>query len=520
MEKALGRAPAAFGACLAAAALLLLRVAFVESHPDEEASLVTGWLLARGWTLYRDLFSHHLPGDYLPPAALALLGGPSVAAARAAMLAAWAASCGALFTLSRRRTGGAALACAYTVLSACWLTYWHGQLMLIEVWIGHACVLALAILGTPLGEAPAEGRGAAAACGALLGVLLLASPTFLPAALLLAAWAAADPAWRGRRRGLAAGAAAAGAAWLAWALAVSDLSLAFDHVVRFNGSVYSRFLGLDPERPLLSLAAAALRENARAFASAWAWTSLDRFFEGFVRLAALAWCAGLFARGRRAAAVWWAALWVWLAPRFELAPLALPFHRAPFFYVATLVVARQIVLVAPWLSRRGVPGRSGLLLGGAILSFTLIPTAIAANALRAYRRPDAAMDAVAAAVRACLPQDARVAALPMAPALHLATLREPALPAVFYLPWQAAWPPAKRAMLEAWDRSPPAVVLLGGTTSVSGAGWADYAAELDARIKAGFVPVLSWPGEEAGRFQLWARRDLAEGFVRCARRLP
>lgn len=514
---ALDREAAVFGACLAAGLAFLLRVGFVESHPDEDAGLAIGWLLARGWRLYRDVFTHHPPTDYLPSAALALVGRPSPEAARVLMLAAWAGACAALFGIARKRPGGAGVACAYTVLSASWLTYWQGQLLLVETWIGHACVLGLALLGSPLAILPSGDRRSALLLGVLLGFLLLASPTFLPAGLLLAAWAAADPAWHKRRKELAKGAAASSAAWLLWAAVASDLPSAYDHVVRFNAGTYTRFLGLDADHPLSSTVLAVLRENLRAFALAPVWTSLDRFFEGLLRLTALGWCAWLWAGGRRWASAWFSALWFWLSPRLDPLALAAPFHRAPFFFVATFVCSHAAARGGPWLLGQGLPGAAAAALAGSLLAFSLIPTAIAAHALREFREKDEPMEAIVAATTDCLPARARVAAFPMSPGFHLATRREPALPAVFYLPWQAAWPPSRNRVVEAWDRSPPAAVVISGSGIVWGARWENYARDLQERLVKGYSPVLTWEDRADGRLQLWLPKAAAEAFVRCAR---
>ncbi|MBI4347410.1 MAG: hypothetical protein HY553_11175 [Elusimicrobia bacterium] len=507
---------AAFGVALAAGAAFLASVAFTETHPDEDAALAIGWLLSRGWLLYRDVFSHHLPTDYIPAELLASALGPSRLAARWLMLAAWAAASSALFALLRRNRDGAATAAAYTALSAAWMTYWHGNLLLIETWIGHGVVLAAAALGSPLAFSPEATPRRGLALGALLACLALASPTFLPATALVAARAAAEPAWRSRGRWLGAGAVAAGALWLAWSALHADLSLLVDHVVRFNVTVYPRFLGLRPEHPLLSWAGGVLADHARAYAGALAWTSLDRYFEGVLRLALLGWCAWHATSGRIGLAAWWLALLVALAPRAEPIALAVPFHRSPWFFAATLLVARGSVLAAPW-AFRGPPARAAVgAVAAAALAVTLIPTAIATSQLREFSAPDEAAQAVKRALRECLPESARVAAFAMEPHVFVDTLREPAVPAVFYLPWQATWPPARERLLRAWDRSPPAAVYLSGSLDVWGARWESWGSDVEERLRRGYVPVVAWPPDEPERFQVWVARERGDAFVRCA----
>lgn len=47
------------------------RVSFIESHWDEDACITIGWLLSKGWKLYGDVFTHHMPLDYIPSWAIA-----------------------------------------------------------------------------------------------------------------------------------------------------------------------------------------------------------------------------------------------------------------------------------------------------------------------------------------------------------------------------------------------------------------------------------------------------------------
>jgi len=53
---------------------------------DEGDNLATGWLLANGFSLYKDIFSHHFPFPYLWIAAIVKLFGPSLLAARLSLV--------------------------------------------------------------------------------------------------------------------------------------------------------------------------------------------------------------------------------------------------------------------------------------------------------------------------------------------------------------------------------------------------------------------------------------------------
>jgi len=54
---------------------------------DEGDTFAVGWLVARGWTLYTDVFSHHFPFPYLWVAAVVKLFGASVLAVRLSLVA-------------------------------------------------------------------------------------------------------------------------------------------------------------------------------------------------------------------------------------------------------------------------------------------------------------------------------------------------------------------------------------------------------------------------------------------------
>src|SRR5438045_2936392 len=98
--------PSGFAVLLIALTASLARVAFIESHWDEDAVTATGWLLSKGWKLYSGVFSHHTPLDFIPAVLLARLFGPSPLVMRAFMVALWALVAAGLFGALRRRADG------------------------------------------------------------------------------------------------------------------------------------------------------------------------------------------------------------------------------------------------------------------------------------------------------------------------------------------------------------------------------------------------------------------------------
>jgi hypothetical protein len=508
--------PLRFGVLLLALTASLARVAFIESHWDEDACMAIGWLVSKGWRLYSDVFTHHTPLDYLPASLLADVFGPSAFAMRAFMVALWAGVAAAVYAALRRRAVGARTAVLFALLSSQWLTYWFGQMMLVENYWSYAVVMALALLGSPLGLEPEPSPRRAAALGALIAVVLTASPVCLPVAGLLALWAAVDRRWRGLGRWTAAGAAAWLALFGAWAFAHADLGLLWEHAVVFNREVYARFYGLN-DGAVVGFWRIALEHNVLYFASALDWRNLETYFESLIKITAIGWVAWSMAERRWAQAAWTLAFLVALHSRSEKFPSAPPFHAAPFYLTATLVAASA--LARTWEALRGRRRVGFAAAASALLLPTLGATSLATASLRPYSRPSAVYDGLLAAVRSCTAPEDRVLAMPCYPRFYLDTARLPATPSVFYLPWQEAWEPQRRATMDALARERPKAVLIQDT-KVWGVPWRDYGAGIEAWLKdERYVPVIqSEDGADRRPLQLFVRSDSAPAFVACARR--
>ena len=505
-----------FWALLALLAADLSRAAFVEPHWDEDACLAIGWLLSRGWRLYRDVFTHHLPLDYLPAWLAASVFGPSFTAARLLMIGLWAGCCALVYEWWGRRRGERLAPFLFALLTSQWLTYWYGEMMLVENLWAYAATLAVVVLGGPLGRdsSPPERRDALL-LGALLSVIACASLVCAAPLACLAAWALLDRSWRPQRRWLLAGALA----WLLpyglWAALHCDLSLLYPQAVLFNTRVYARFFPYESASAVGGFWRAALASDARYFATALSWNSLERYFEGLLKLAVIVW---VLRQGRSWRALWWACFIVALRSRPERVAQAVPFHAAPYFLCAALLVSAQLAALWPLLRSRSRAVVWGAALAAAlVLSPTIVATSQATLSLREFAVSSAAEAAVRGAITRCAPAGQPILVMPVYPRLYLETRREPAAPAVFYFPWQAAWPPQHDAFLASLAARRPAVVVLQTEASVWGRPWAEYAADLQAELERGYLPVSrgAEPGEPPA-FTVYARREEAKAFVKCA----
>ena len=510
----------AFFVLLPILCLDVARVAFIESHWDEDACMTIGWLLSKGEKLYGGVFSHHMPLDYVPSWALACVFGARFEIFRGFMIVLWAIVCAALFLIGRRREPKTSdlIPFLFAVLTSQWLTYWMGQMMLVESYWGYAVVILLALLGTPL-RLPAAGvsLGDGLAVGALLGFLLSASPACAPVAACLVLWIFREARWRSRWRGLLAGFGGWAVLFLIWCAGHVDLGQWYVDAVRFNAVVYARFSGLEGP-PALAFAAKALRDNAGYFVGALTWGNFEQYFEGLMKLSVLGWVGWNAARRRFFDAAWWAVFIVALKARSERAADAVPFHGAPFYLVATLLLCRELSLL--WAASRSRPGWGRPLLLSLLAGFFLFPTlfatAFAASSLKRYAGRNVQYDMLVAALRNCTEPSDRIAVFPFYPRFYLDSGRLPAVPNVFYLPWQEAWPPQREATMAALALNRPKAVVIQDT-AVWGIPWSGYGKDVDSWVRRNYLSVAKSadPGEEL-RIALWVRKDAAAAFVVCA----
>jgi hypothetical protein len=440
------------------------------------------------------------------------------------MIVLWALVCAALYAVARRRGGSTGVVCAaaFAALSSQWLTYWMGQMMLVESYWGYAALLLVALLGTPLGfNFPAVARSEAAVAGALFGVLASASPACAPAFACLGLWAARDPRWRRRWRELAAGFAAWLAAFFLWCSGHVDLGQWYPSVITFNAKVYAPFWGISSAHPAAGLLARAVRENAAYFRSALTWESPEQYFEGVLKLSFVAWVWRMLVSRRYFDAGAWAALAVALRLRSERMPQGIPFHAAPFFLMATLLLSRQFALLWAAARRRAGWGWTAALLGFSVFFClpTLMATSWAAASLKKYAGENVQYKMLVGAVRACTPASARIAVFPVYPRFYMDADRLPAVPSVFYLPWQDAWPGQRALTLNALERNSPSAVIIQDS-SIWGMPWETYGKPIEDWLRRGYVSVAaSAQPDEPLRVRLWVPAGSAADFVRCASKL-
>lgn len=472
---------------------------------DEDACVAVGWLMSKGWKLYSEVFSHHMPLDYLPSWAIASLFGPAPRLCRAFMMVVWAGACGGMFALLSSTRSGALRAALFTLLTGLWMTYWGGSLLLVENYWAYTVVLLIAMAEVP----PNAARATAA--GALLSVLLGSSLTCAPAFLILAFALMRQAAWRKSWRPMLGGFAACALLLLLWSWRHADLSLWYEDAVRFNSVNYTHF-SMDSGWSAPGFLLRVLASNAAYFGSALSWTDLERCFEGLLKLAVLGWVARLLWRRRWVDAAQWTLLILALRLRQERAEHLPPIHSAPYFLAATWLVCREAVLV--WGSLQGRWPRVWVATCALLLATTLAPTTLVTLWIGSARTPNLGDRWLTQAVRSGTDPQDPIAALPMRPRLYLDAERVPATPGVFYFPWQAAWHEQHARVLAALIEHPPKVVALE-TNPVWGIAWKDFGGDIDLWVRAGYLRVVpsSAPGEEPSA-QLFVRKDYAAEFAR------
>ncbi|MBI5595676.1 MAG: hypothetical protein HY928_06245 [Elusimicrobia bacterium] len=515
--------PAVFLALLALLGADLARVSFIESHWDEDACIAIGWLLSKGWRLYGDVFSHHMPLDYIPSWAISSFFGTGFVLFRGFMLILWAAVCSALYLVSRRQEPGPARAVpfVYVVLSSQWLTYWMGHLMLVESYWGYAVVLLLALIGTPLGfRRESVHRAEPVLVGALLGLVLSASLTCALPFACLAAWLAHDPDWRPRWRGVAVGFLA----WLVvfglWCLRYVGWSQWYTQAFWFNANVYAAFYPFDVANPYFGFLLQAVKDNASYFAAALSWSDLGQYFEGLLRLAVLGWVLWNALQRRFFAALWWVLFTVCIRARAERFAYAPPFHATPFFLTAVLLLSAGAARAWYAVRGRGLrPALGAMTLAALLFAPTLLTTSMATAALKPFGGDNRKYEMLLGAVRACTAPDDRLAVFPCYPRFYTDSGRLPATPNVFYLPWQEAWEPQRTATLRGLEQSKPKVVIIQDTT-IWGIPWKKYGGAVEEWVAGRYVPVVRGTDpEEDLRVQMFVLKEHAAEFVLCAGRL-
>lgn len=509
----------AFLGLWALSTLHLCRTGFLDRFIDEDTHIATGWLLAKGLVLYRDIFTHHMPVDYMPAWLVATLFDNRFAAYRAWMIGLWAVVCLCLFLFWRSAGRVAAWAAIlFTVLSALWLPYWGGQMMLVECFWGYALLLALVYIGSPLGlrvDAPNPWRAAAA--GFLLTYVASASPTCVLPVGCLAVWLAGSARWRASWRFLISGAGAwLGLLWI-WCWGRVDFALIPEHVWSFNAEVYARFHGIEGANSVFGFLATALSQNLRYYATVFSWGDPPGFFDGLLKLAVLGGLVFLLLKGERLKALWWAVFLICVKARAEFFHEAMPFHSAAFYLLATLLVSlefSELFRAALEVSRLRA---AALALAGLTASLaSLAATSPDFRGIKAYPHGDPSELPVIEAISQGSDPGDRIAVFPNASRIYFETSRLPAVPNVFYLPWQAAWAPQRTATLDALRRNTPKFVTVK-YGKIWGIPWTRYAPDIEEMLSREYVPVVLGDQKDPAGSILYVSRTYQKEFERRVR---
>lgn len=477
----------ALGAALLFGAARFLSLAGATAFVDEQAGLLTGWLLARGWRLYGEIFSHHLPFEFLPAQLAAWAAGPEAAAGRVLALLVWAAACVGIHGALRKKGPGLEwTGPGFALFSACWAPLWWGHLLLVELYWSLALAVLIALWAVPLGARREPlGIGGAAAAGFLGALAVTASlPAVLPTAIVLVGMGLAG---RLRRRARPFFAGAGGlllllGVWGLWNIRWGGL---FEQGIVFNFRHYARFAGFDSAGDLY------LRQGMEILLH---WSGFGprswRGVEPLLSVASVGICVFLW-RGRGAR---WGlgALFLFVfarfaaeAPGLEGAPL---FHASAYYVLAVLALARGVA----WLAhKRGAAA-------------ALAAVLLAAGSWPVWRaRPEKTLPRekaeVARLVRAITAPEDRVLALPSYPRFYARSRRLPGISHLLYLPWTAEADEA--GVLEELERVRPVVVFMENG-SIGGHRWEDYGRPVIEWVRLNYAPFrLKTPygGRLAGR---------------------
>ncbi len=328
--------------CLGLAALIGTLTLYRGAFGDEADNLAVGALVREGYTLYRDVFSHHFPLPYYWMAAVVAIFGRSLFAARFSVLALQIGAFALPMTLGRDRLALGLAALGWSLLRP----FYKGNMVLYSSLCAPALVVVFILtLGLLLDHRPPRWSemivvGLAGAFAILCDPLAVYAVAIALMCLLI----------EHPKRGWAA----AGACALAGALTVGALATAnalddfWREAILFNAQTYGKYLDTNPVR-LKELARMALT-GLEIFDRVWwhanplrpiptQYTQFDQWvFTGLLYRAACLALTALLA-WRRA---WRPAVFVYLFSAAALVINKWDFRGQPF--VLTALVALALVL--------------------------------------------------------------------------------------------------------------------------------------------------------------------------------
>lgn len=249
------------------------------SFVDEFDTLSTGWLMATGSVLYRDVFSHHFPLPYAWVAIIVRVVGRSFGAVRASIWLYTFGTMAVVMLLTRRRLATGVFALSWALIRV----MYNGHMAMYTTW----SALAVWVVFVLAFEAQADGARRDAATGVVFGLASAVAVLSDPLSIYAVAVGSIALAVRSRRQfAIAVAAGGAIAAMLFGPLALrGGLGPFWSDVMRFNARYSAHFLGKSPYRlpEMQWIAQTGLRVA-------------DPLWRNFDPLKALSWDYGMFDR--------------------------------------------------------------------------------------------------------------------------------------------------------------------------------------------------------------------------------
>ena len=215
---------------------------------DEGNTITIGWLVAKGWRLYDEVFSHHFPFSYLWVASVVKVFGASFIALRISLILLRTLIFAIAMKLSRYTFAVGLMALSWSLLGH----FYVGNGLLYHTFTGMFDVAAF-VIGLAVLEGKTPGRGfALGTTGILLGLAMLTDPLkLLPAGVLVLAVFFSDLSWPLRIDPVKRGIVRAGtiatmmivplAIYALWLISTNSMLDFYQAVIDFNLRVYSKY---------------------------------------------------------------------------------------------------------------------------------------------------------------------------------------------------------------------------------------------------------------------------------------
>lgn len=215
---------------------------------DEGNTLTTGWLMSRGWRLYSEVFSHHLPFSYIWVVFIVKLFGGSIFALRLSLILLRTLVFAVAMKLSHYTFALGLTALAWSILGHFYLgngLYYHS---FSGIFLVAAFTIGLAIITEQISGSIFE----LGAIGLLLGLAVLSDPLkLLPAGVIILAvfisgLSKAPVLGRVRHGVVQAGTivvfmAFCGVTFTFWLITTNSLVDFYKDVIAYNLNVYSKY---------------------------------------------------------------------------------------------------------------------------------------------------------------------------------------------------------------------------------------------------------------------------------------